>query len=329
MNSAKSMKIDTLYSGTIDRGTEWNYTIGQGFLNGIILTNPTSASTFITVRKRTLDGTEVLIQDQPLQDFAEISEIDFGANSGIIYRGLYRTWAETGSTAANPWAEYNSNDHNVLIPLGAHYLGDGSELEIKLRLEEEGARVDEKYSIGIYEDERQPAFSFQYERMQDLNANYPNVDALFLSWTTDKDQRDLDINLKVKDSESTFISRVQLLKSASQMLNNVEIGNEFKFLKFYQTHLPMPENVHVKITGTDAQDTAIIVRSRVYFESETSDNTIKELENLRKKVEELERKKPETAKALRHAGKIQKSEELAQAESEVKEAQKRDKEANE
>jgi hypothetical protein len=133
-----------------------------------------------------------------------------------------------------------------------------------------------------------------------------------------------EVNVKITDDESTYLSDIVSLKASTMLFGRYELINESPFALIYKNTTEVPVDVHFKLTGADAQNAIVINKAKRYVQEMTSNSTITELEKLRSRVEKLEREEPETAKALRHAGKITKSEDLAEAEREIKESQKAD-----
>jgi hypothetical protein len=300
----------------------------------------------ITVKRRTEQGTHVMVANQQLGDFVSISALERGYDSrdaqplldmvnmlvakAVVTMDDYREHMEDSVGGAGKTVFY--------IDLGSLYLGAESELEITVHLsgaaglDADGQPVTatELYCYAV-SNIRTPDRMHVYDASHDYEAMHSQVDSVFLvpknpahhmlSWGP---QKIYDLTVQITDSEGQWLTDTRGLFSATNIFEMVESRPSTQAFTLFRRQDAIPAQIYCKVMGEDAPKTRLVFRKVRFDQSVLSRNTAAELTKLRVRVEELERRDSETAKALRHAGELSKSSDLAVVESQVKASEARD-----
>lgn len=311
------MKLDKVFTVPVDRtlgaGGSGTFNFSRGKINGLIISGMSyiGANDRVTVKLRQNNKVLLLVSRMRMTDLEFISNLNYGYAYSPFNEIVYETVKTAGEGARLGGVV---RGRTMYIDLG-HITLDQGELEITLDGADHATLTHtDNFSFYSVHFGDQPDRVFIYDETKDLYGNHDSVRSIFIKNETgfaDVDgDIDKDVDVQVDSDEKSFFSDITGVIAATQLFSNVENLIADKMVKIFAKSDGLPADCHIKVTGNDASETALIFIKEEIMQAATTKSTFNNLGELIQRVEKLERKDPAKAKAYRHAGIIEKSQDL-------------------
>ena len=262
----------------------------QGVISGLLIykgndqASPTvtefGKDEFVTVTKRSADGTDVLIQRMSLQMLGAYSSINNGMDLSL---------SKFISDTSVDNAEEPVMHVAAAVSFGQIDLVD-AELDIQISLN--SAAADYDYGIYTYRLGVSVDYVQKYSLTQDSSPNFGKCMEVFANGGAHVDREYL-----VRADSETYIVDQQGVFSLTAVMSNVALPEE-ALHRIYQSVDEIPDNVNVVVTGNTG-NLELLAIHREYKARDIQRSIIREEQKHAIKLSKLE---PETANALEHLG---------------------------
>lgn len=325
------------------------HTISRGCINGLMISGQaiydvdSATQSKITVIEKNENGNRIIIFDQPLNRFADMSNFRYGATAGseasatgLVFKALWDAVKPALVIAESPDAvdvyEATFNKYRaelggaigaIKIPLGCLYLSEKREIEVTIKFAAGSSSDYNDVSILTYNDKKIVDHVLKYETCQETEKNFIGLRELWLArkdlakiqmgdWEAEYAQK-TQLSIESEDSNTT-ICNVRELVNMTNLEGFVEpTGAVQRVALISKKSNVMPFNCYVKLDGVTSPYEFIVIRE-IYDTEKIASATKKQLRSRIEQIEKIENENPELARGLRYAGISERSGVLKQVE---------------
>lgn len=247
----------------------YNYTIGNGHVNGIVVKTDNADTTKMTVIYRG-EKTKILFNSLELSRLAKISDFFNGVNAKVNQTLLYNMQQDDAIATGTVYTDklktdlpFIGNDNATMydyiyVPLGSLYLVNGNELNIQIEV----GTADTDFALYEVSDVEVPAYLLTLDYLTDSNTTLTNVNHVLAFRSAFNKSVDFQItstnDAKVTDFEGANIAFNLMGKVESYF--DLEVGLLYSNIQ--------ADNIHVKVMGANAADIDLIAIRKEYINSQ-------------------------------------------------------------
>lgn len=241
--------IHELNTAPLSTGSALQVTVSGQILNGLVLWASAAWDVLDTLQvtlKSPHHNARALVNTVSMRHLAEISDLEGGFSQTL--KGALNV--ETGDSQVF---------YPIIVPLGCLQLGaNQSELEILLK---KGAGTSVQCGIATYLDDEDVDQVFEYYETRDTNDKFTSVRDVFVVCNADLIAHNTkSATIMVQSPFGAQVASVPSLLGYTMAKLRGEVNSPLRVLQAYKSPDPIPDNVNVTITGTDASSFTMIAR---------------------------------------------------------------------
>ena len=317
---------DKVTSQGITSASTTEVKLEKGFMNGINLSLQSGVGdSTITVKYNPVSGKPIYqLQNFPLKYLQNISD-QRGGHSLVTTRmiqnlilGLDEIVSEDGTAIENTvHAEskafaQRTYKTSIDIALGALHL-DPASVEIEINWKYNDTPASRTVHISRYENDRRPMDLLVYGTSKESSKTFEDVRELYAVATANYSPSK-DAFFQVSDQFTNQDDSFEGFHQTTLVNGRYESAPVGEVpVKIYGSVFPLPQNVEVEITGSEASEIELITVQEEVIASEVANNTKAEAQRLAMAMSKLEGTRPEKAQAYRDKLGLPTAERLLQA----------------